>query len=85
MIFPFYKRATAIGICNFIARAFTILSSLAAELDRPLPAILLIGLTTIALIDSFFLPSKQMEDDYDDKMNEIVGKDDENESENKDD
>ena len=38
IIFPFYKRATAIGICNFTANAVTISASLVAELDKPYPA-----------------------------------------------
>jgi hypothetical protein len=41
-IFPFYKRATAIGYCNFIARLVTIMSPLVAELDRPIPGIILL-------------------------------------------
>lgn len=64
MVFPFYKRATAIGICNFVARIVTVFSSLAAELDRPWPAALLISVTVIALIDSFFLPSYGQEVEY---------------------
>lgn len=64
LIFPFYKRATAIGICNLVARSFTVASSLVAELDRPWPAILLISLTALALIDSFFLPSYSDEEEY---------------------
>ena len=57
MIFPFYKRATAIGVCNFIGRALTILAPLAAELDRPLPASILLIINVIAFINAFFLPS----------------------------
>ena len=49
MIFPFYKRATAIGICNFIGRALTILAPLAAELERPLPASILL------IINAFYI------------------------------
>lgn len=71
MIFPFYKRATAIGICNFIARTVTITSSLAAELDRPWPAVLLITLTVISLINAFFLPSKTEEEDYEKLLKEL--------------
>ena len=56
-MFPFYKKATAIGICNFIARFVTIFASLAAELDRPWPAALLILANSIALINAFFLIS----------------------------
>ena len=61
MMFPFYKRATAIGIANFIARTVTALSSLAAELDRPWPVVLLFSATLISLITSFFLPSIDQE------------------------
>jgi hypothetical protein len=67
-IFPFYKRATSIGICNFVARAATITSSLAAELDKPWPIALTISLVSLALITTFFLPTyaeeKQYEQDY---------------------
>ena len=61
MIFPFYKRATAIGICNLIARAVTISSSLVVELPRPWPASILITLTAISLVDAIFLPSYEAE------------------------
>ena len=71
MIFPFYKRATAIGICNFIARSVTILSSLAAEMDRPWPAILLISLTTLSIINAFFLPSMTEEIEYEKQLKEF--------------
>lgn len=70
LIFPFYKRATAIGICNFIARSVTIFSSLAAELDRPWPAILLISLTSIAIVTAFFLPSMSEEIEYEKQLKE---------------
>ena len=56
-MFPFYKKATAIGICNFVARTVTVFSSLAAELDRPIPVCLLLVGTGIAFINAFFLPS----------------------------
>ena len=64
IMFPFYKRATAIGIVNFIARLVTALSSLAAELDRPWPVLLLIGSTAIALVTAFFLPSAAEEEEF---------------------
>ena len=76
MIFPFYKRATAIGICNLVARSVTVASSLIAEVDRPWPAVILITVTTIALIDSFFLPSYDDEVEYEKKLQEIMGKGD---------
>lgn len=65
MIFPFYKRATAIGICNFVARLVTVCSSLVAEVDRPWPAVILIIVNVIAFIDAFFLPFKSDEEAYD--------------------
>lgn len=57
-IFPFYKRATSIGIVNFVSRCFTIAAPIVAECSRPIPVIVLLSLNTIALISSFFLPSK---------------------------
>ena len=61
IIFPFYKRATAIGIANFFARSFTIGSPLVAELDKPVPTIILLCAVFLALVSSFFLPSRQEE------------------------
>ena len=55
--FPMLKRTTAIGICNFIARLFTIFSPLIAELDRPIPICIVIVVTIIGLITSFTFPS----------------------------
>ena len=57
MIFPFYKRATAIGICNLIARSLTVGASLAAELKRPYPIAMLLSLQGLALIAALFLPT----------------------------
>ena len=48
-----------------IARAITVLSSLAAELPRPWPAYLLILITVISFINVYFLPTKAEEDLYD--------------------
>lgn len=55
--FPLLKRTTAIGICNFIARLVTIFAPLAAELDRPIPILIVIIVTTIGLVTSFTFPS----------------------------
>ena len=55
--FPVLKRTTAIGICNFTARLFTMLAPVVAELDRPIPIIMVIVITLIALITSFTFPS----------------------------
>jgi len=61
VIFPFYKRTTSIGIINFIARAFTIGAPLVAELERPIPAYVLLSINSVALFVCFFLPSSQDE------------------------
>lgn len=67
MIFPFYKRSTATGICNFTARLLTILSPLIAELPRPIPAICLLSVNSVAFISSFFFPSLQEENDFEER------------------
>jgi len=61
-MFPFYKKATAIGICNLVARTVTVASSLAAEVDRPWPVVMLLIANVIAFIGSFFLPGKAEEE-----------------------
>jgi hypothetical protein len=71
-IFPFYSRATAITICNFVARTVTITSSLAAELPRPWPASLLIGFAVVSLITTFFLPSYSEEKEFEERENKIL-------------
>lgn len=55
--FPLLKRTTAIGICNFIARSFTIFAPLIAELDRPIPISIVLAVTLTGLITSFTFPS----------------------------
>ena len=55
--FPLLKRTTAIGICNFIARSFTIFAPLIAELDRPIPISVVLGVTVCGLVTSFTFPS----------------------------
>jgi hypothetical protein len=59
IIFPFYKRATATGIGNFVGRTLTIFAPLVAEIPKPVPAIFLLAINGIALIASIFLPSRQ--------------------------
>ena len=55
-IFPFYKRVTTIGICQFIARVITIGAFIVAELPRPIPTIVLLSTNGLAFICIFFLP-----------------------------
>ena len=52
-IFPADKRATAIGICNIVARSLTIFSSQVNELKPPLPMLTFNTVVGIALISSF--------------------------------
>ena len=61
--FPILKRTTAIGICNFIARAITVFAPLIAEVDRPVPIIVVIVVTIIGLITSFTFSSVDEERD----------------------
>lgn len=61
IIFPFYKRATSIGICNFVARCATIAAPQVAELDQPIPSIILLSINGIAFFASIFLPSSNDE------------------------
>jgi len=69
-MFPFYKKATAVGICNLISRIFTIFASLAAELDRPAPGIIILVLIAVAFVNALFLPSIQEEEELEEKMNQ---------------
>ena len=55
--FPNLRRATAAGICNFVARFLTIFAPLVAELDRPLPIYIVLVTQVIGLLVSFTFPS----------------------------
>lgn len=50
----------------------TVLSSLCAELDKPIPVSLLIGITTISFINIFFLPTYNDEVLFDEKERKIL-------------
>jgi hypothetical protein len=54
-IFPSKKRATAIGICNIIARSVTIFAPQVNELQAPIPMLFFIASVSFALIISFSL------------------------------
>lgn len=60
-IFPLLKRTTAIGICNFICRIFSALAPITAELDKPIPVIIMIFVTLIGEFVSFTFPSPAQE------------------------
>lgn len=61
-IFPYLKRVSAIGVCNFFARLFTLLAPLAAEQDKPLPECYLLLAVVVSFLVAYSLPL----DDYDD-------------------
>lgn len=69
-MFPFYKKATAIGICNLVARTATVCSSLAAEVDRPWPVVMLLSANGCAFIATFFLPSIKEEEEIEKAIKE---------------
>ena len=60
-MFPLLKRATAIGICNFVSRLVTIFAPLAAELEKPLPTLCLLIVNMTALLISLTFPSREAE------------------------
>jgi hypothetical protein len=60
-LFPDEKRATAIGICQLVARGLTILSPEEAELPAPQPMMIFCGLVSLALITTFTFPADQIE------------------------
>jgi len=59
--FPLLKRGTAIGICNMVSRTFTAFSPLTAELDKPIPVIIMIFVTLIGEIVAMTFPSPREE------------------------
>lgn len=55
--FPLLKRSTGIGICNFVARFCTVFAPMIAELDKPIPISVHLGVTVLGLIVAFFFPT----------------------------
>ena len=60
-VFPFLKRATSIGICNFIARIAAIFAPMVAEQPKPLPEVYLLVTCSLAFLVAILMPL----DDYD--------------------
>jgi len=54
-MFPQIHRATVIGMCNIIARSFTIMAPLVNEYPEPIPMLVIMILVTIGLLNSFTL------------------------------
>ena len=59
-IFPQSYRASAIGVCNIIARTVTLLAPTMNDLQKPTPLILMMGAAAIGLISSFFINDKSI-------------------------
>ena len=53
--FPTLFAATAMGICNFLARLVSASSYIISQLEEPVPMILFTGLCILTFIASFFL------------------------------
>lgn len=64
IIFPFYKRVTSTGVCNFIARLLTVFAPIVAELDRPIPAIFILSINSLALLSCIWLPTMKEEEEF---------------------
>lgn len=56
-IFPADKRATAMGICNIVARMVTIIAPEVNELKQPLPIMILGAVLVMSLLSSFSFAS----------------------------
>ena len=65
--FPTLFAATALGVCNFLARLASAFSYLVSEMDEPAPMYLFTGLCIISAICSFFLKidEKDVEEEED--------------------
>jgi hypothetical protein len=74
IIFPFYKRATAIGICNLVARGITIAAPMVAELPKPYPACVMLFFSILQLIDVLFLPTYSLEVEFNKREDRILNK-----------
>ena len=57
-IFPTMFAATSFGFCNFMARAFSAVAPLLAEVDQPVPMICFTAAAGIACGLSFFIQVK---------------------------
>ena len=57
--FPTLFAATAIGICNFLARLASAFSYLVSEMEVPLPMYLFTSLCALSAVCSFFLKTEE--------------------------
>ena len=63
-VFCYFKRVTAVGVSNVVARGLVCFTPLLAEKRRPLPEIIICAVLLTALILSWFLPDRKEEDLY---------------------
>lgn len=64
MIFPFHKRQLSLGICNFLARAITSAGPIIAAYPHPATQIALFVANALALLASFWLPTREEEIEF---------------------
>lgn len=54
-----------------MARTITIFAPLVAELDRPIPALLLLLVQSLALISTFFLPNNSEIEEFEQRLENL--------------
>ena len=62
LFFPTLYAATALGICNFMARLFSALSFLFAEVEEPIPMIIITCSCALTAVAAFFLRVEKQTD-----------------------
>ena len=65
--FPVLFAATALGVCNFLARLASAFSYLVSEMDEPTPMYLFTSLCAISMVCAFFLRVEDDDSDNDSK------------------
>ena len=59
--FPTLFAASALGICNFLARLFSALSFLFADFEEPIPMIIFTSSCALTAVAAFFLRVEKQE------------------------
>ena len=61
LLFPTLFAATAMGICNFLARLFSSLSFFAENIEQPIPMIIFTVCCAATIVVAFFLRTKKQD------------------------
>ena len=56
--------ATSMGICNFFSRFTAMFAPLVAELEPPIPMVIIIIFCTASLLVSLLMKEKEKEDEF---------------------